>query len=174
MDKNMRTRKVFAGVVAIVLLGTLVIVTGCRDSKPTDSPVLPPSPLDTPGGSPIAPPPQEARIPGPAFAIDLPLQPGATRISGQGPVSIPIVVVDVTMTGLELGSGFIDENGRFDIELNSPLPGGHRVGILAGTTHPMSAEEVQAYMETLYPWKGKGARDLPHVGTLFDSAMVEE
>jgi hypothetical protein len=169
----MRTKKALAGIIVVVLLGALV--TACSDSKP-DSPVLPPSsPLDTPAKSPLVAPPQETSIPGPAFALDRSsLQAGATRVSGQGPAGIPIVIVDVTLTGLELGSGFIDAQGHFDIKLSSPLPGGHRVGIIAGATQPMSAEEVNAYLNALYRWKGEGARDLLHIGMLFDTAMVEE
>jgi hypothetical protein len=172
----MRTKKALAGIMVFVLLGALASLTGCSNSKPTASPVLPPpSPLDTPGKSPIVAPPQQTGIPGPAFALDrASLQAGATRVSGQGPAGIPIVIVDVTLTGLELGTGFIDEQGNFDIELSSPLTGGHRVGIMAGAAQPMSAAEVQAYLDKLYQWRGEGARNVPHIGLLLDTAMTTE
>ncbi len=174
----MRTKKALAGMMIIMLLGALTSLIGCSDSKPTDSPspvLPPPSPLDAPPKSPVVAPPQGDKIPGPAFALDhTSLQASGTSVSGQGPAGIPIVIVDVTLTGLELGAGFIDDQGHFDIELSTPLTGGHRVGIMAGAAQPMSAAEVQAYLNELYQWKGEGAKNLLHVGLLFDTAMVPE
>jgi hypothetical protein len=111
---------------------------------------------------------------GPSFAIDRPLIAGATHVAGQGPAGIAIVVVDVTLTGKELGQGFIADEGRFDIELAEALEQGHRIGLMAGITRTMTAEESQAYLTELYEWRGEGARSLPYIGMLFDTAMVQE
>lgn len=175
----MHIRKVFIGVAAIILLvGLLVAVVGCGGPKPTESPLpSPSSPFSTPSRfeSPIeTPTTQSSEISGPTFAIDRPLKAGATNITGQGPAGIPIVVVDVTMTGQELGQGFIDDTGRFDIELNRPLEHDHRIGLMAGAAQAMSPEEIQVYIKQLLRWKGEGARDLPYIGMLFDTTMVEQ
>ncbi|MBN1659777.1 MAG: hypothetical protein JXA93_15335 [Anaerolineae bacterium] len=159
---------------SILLCGALVAVVSCKGPEPTTSPVSTPlSPLATPPTVQFESPLQAPEIPGPAFAIDRPLQGGVARITGQGPAGIPIVVVDVTLTGQQLGQGFIDEEGRFDIELAEPLVSGHRIGLMAGTTQQMSPEEVQAYLQQLLRWKGEGARDLPFIGLLLDTAMAE-
>ena len=167
-------------------IGLLLAVVGC-DRNQIESPV--PSPLspigtssqsssEAAGGSesrsPMATPSQVAPIPGPEFALDRPLKPGASHISGQGPAGIPIVIVDVTLTGKKLGTGFIDDEGMFRIELSAPLEAGHRIGIMAGTTGDMSDEEIGTYLSQLKEWRGEGARNLPFIGMLFDSAMVPE
>ncbi len=170
----MRTKKSFLGGVIAILTVSVSVVGGCGGPRPTES-VLPTSssPLVTPVQfeSPLQVPDE---VPGPAFAIDRPLEAGATRVTGQGPVGIPIVVVDVTLTGRELGQGFIDDSGHFDIELSEPLESGHRIGLMAGTAHPMSAEEIETYMAQLDRWKGEGARNLPYIGMLFDTVLVED
>ena len=185
----MRIGKALTRVAAIILsVGLLATLVGCGDSKPTESPLPPPSsPLSVPSQfeSPAMLPtqvpathvpeiPGPTLIPGPTFAIDRPLKAGTTRITGQGPAGIPIVVVDVTLTGKELGQGFIDNTGHFDIKLSQPLEYNHRIGLMAGTTHLMSADEAQVYITQLYRWKGEGARNLPYIGVLFDTAMVEQ
>ncbi len=157
---------------AMVLAGVMV---GCEEEtpvSPTTSPLSEPvspvaqpevaqSPLPTPG----------AALPGPAFAIDTPV-PDARTLTGQGPAGIPILVVDVSMTGEELGQGYIDDEGNFEIALYKPLIEGHRVGLMAGADEPMSPDEASAYLQQLYPWKGEGAMDLPHVGLILASAVV--
>ncbi len=174
----MITSKTFI-LAAIVLfsIGLLVPLVGCGSPEPkpsaTKSPLqYPSSPVATSASvqSPIHTP----EIPGPAFAIDRPLEGGGNRITGQGPAGIPIVVVDVTLTGQKLGEGFIDEEGYFDIELSKPLEPGHRVGLMAGATESMSQAEAQNYLQQLRRWKGEGARNLPFIGMLFDTALVEE
>jgi hypothetical protein len=174
-------KKTFVAIIFFVLLGVLASLAACGKSKPTDAPDRPESPVSRPSSPLAAPPkspvaaPQKPSIPGPAFALDqASLQAGGTHVKGQGPAGIPIVIVDVPLTGLELGAGFIDDQGNFDVELASPLTGGNRIGIMAGTTQPMSDAEVQAYLNELYHWRGEGARNLLHIGLLFDTAMVPE
>jgi len=173
----MPIKKMFTIIVMIMLsFGLLVAVVGCGpEPKPsaTESPLpSPPSPVVTPAlaESPL----QTPEIPGPAFAIDRPLEGSGNRITGQGPAGVPIVVVDVTLTGQKLGEGFIDEKGHFDIKLSKPLEPGHRIGLMAGATQSMSQDEVQNYLQQLRRWKGKGARNLPFIGMLFDTALVEQ
>jgi len=172
----------------ILFIALLLAATGCGEPQPTQSPVgSPSSPIGTPaeaqpsGGSesesPLStatPTAEEDAIPGPRFALDRPLEAGATHVSGQGPAGIPIVIVDVTLTGRQLGTGYINDEGRFDIELSEPLEAGHRIGIMAGTTSGMSEEEAQEYISQLKKWRGEEARTLPFIGTLFDTAMVPE
>jgi hypothetical protein len=176
----MQIRKAFKAIFVVLTSGLLAVAVSCGGPGPTPtetesplpSPTVP-SPLVTPPPAQFESPLQAPGIPGPAFAIDRSLQAGATRVTGQGPAGIPIVVIDVTLTGQEIGQGFIDEEGRFDIEVSPPLVSGHRIGLMAGTTYAMSPEEVQAYLQQLYPWKGEQARDLPFIGIVFDTALIE-
>lgn len=172
----MSIKKIFTLAAIVMFSGGLVVIgVGCGSSEltpsTTESPLLS-SPIVTPASaeSPLQPP----EIPGPAFAIDSPLESGRNRITGQGPAGVPIVVVDVTLTGQKLGEGFIDEEGHFDIKLTKPLEPGHRIGLMAGATQSMSQDEAQNYLQQLRHWKGEGARNLPFIGMLFDTALVEE
>ena len=174
----------------LLSLGLLFASVRCRRLNTIESPVASPSsPVETPSQSqsetgekpesesPVATPvlpDQEDAIVGPRFSLDRPLEAGATTVGGQGPAGIPIVMVDVTLTGKRLGTGFINDEGEFDIKLSEPLEAGHRIGIMAGTTSDMSEEEAQAYISRLKDWRGEGARSLPFIGTLLDTAMVPE
>lgn len=173
---KIRMRRTLTYIVVILLFGSLGTVIGCgvsnpiqESSIPTVSSSLLPTPSVTQFDSPLLP----TEIPGPTFAIDRPLRSGATHLTGQGPAGIPIVVVDVTLTGQEIGQGFIGEDGRFDIVVSPALIAGHRIGLMAGATHQMSPEETQIYLRQLLRWKGEGARDMPFIGLLFDTALVQ-
>jgi hypothetical protein len=155
----------------------LTFLVGCAEAQPTLSPIETsmPSPLATPSQatSPVSTPVlEEPAIAGPKFAFDA-LTAGATTITGQGPAGIPIIIVDVSLTGEVRGDGFIDSEGNFDIALSMPLITGHRMGIMAGTTTAMTPEEIQHYVQQLRHWMGDHAMNLPHVGLLFETAMVE-
>jgi len=151
---------------SIVLVLTLVgmfFLPACARSAPPESPLVL-SPLASPIRPATAPTPT---LPfGPRFTLDRPLLPNSTVVTGQGPAGVPIRIVNVTRAGRELGAGTIGPDGRFSIEV-SPLPPGERIGIMLGdvTGTPFRKEDFL---------RGEGYVDIPMVGILFDTAMVEE
>ena len=116
------------------------------------------------------PGPKETLAPrksGPPFFIDEPVLAGVIELGGRGTAGVPIRVVDVTTLGTELGSGVINGDGTYVIQLGVPLEAGHSIGLqigdLSGT--PFKYEDF-IYSETYY--------DRPHVGVLLAMASVVE
>lgn len=100
------------------------------------------------------------------FSLDLPLLPGATRVTGHGPVGQKVSIVDVSLGTEELGAGEIGADGVFAVDVK-PLPAGDRIGIMAGA--PLSPE-YETNRDLLW---GQGGIQLPMFGDVFASAMVQ-
>ena len=90
----------------------------------------PPPPTEAPGSYPVepVPPPTASPLPDvypppaadeqflePRFAFDLPLQAGASVVTGQAPPNVSIALVDITSNGTLLGSGVTAPDGTFRI-----------------------------------------------------------
>jgi len=164
----MATTKILGYVTFLSL--SLILIASCTSTTLTPTEEGPPtvvSPLVSPLTSPIhvPPPPTSTLVMGPSFTLDQPLRAGSTVVTGQGPPGVPIVVVDITRMGRELGSGTIGPDGRFSIEV-SPLPEGDRVGIMLGEVTGTDVDPDNFL-------RGEGYFDIPMVGILFDAAMVE-
>jgi len=135
-------------------------------TQPLESIVVVPavSPLD----SPIVTEAQPSRaVP---FQLDRPLRAGATEISGSGPAPILIVLEDVTFMGAFVGSGAIDESGRFHVTFSEPLEARHRIGLtidVGGTSWTPDDFSSEAF-------RGEEALVVPQVGFYYDTAMVQE
>ena len=71
---------------------------------------------------------------GPAFTIVTPVIEGSVVVSGSGPSSVPIRLVDVSESGVELATTVISDEGTFVFELAEPLPAGHTIGLMIGDT----------------------------------------
>ena len=52
---------------------------------------------------------------GTQFKIDTPVTEGATQITGTGVAGTFLNVIDVSMNGMNLGSGVVDDNNEFEI-----------------------------------------------------------
>jgi hypothetical protein len=100
------------------------------------------------------------------FSLDLPLEPGATRVTGHGPAGLRIAIVDVSLGTDEIGTGEIGVDGAFAVDVK-PLPAGDRIGIMAGTSLP---PEFEANLDLLW---GEGGIQLPMFGNVFASATVK-
>jgi len=133
---------------------------------PFDSPIVPT--ID----SPIVPTIVETSIDGPAFEIEEPLVVGATQVRGKGPYDIPIVIVDVTMTAEPLGSGVIAPDGTFAIGVPS-LTANHRIGIVVGVFEETPVPSPDDYVKSFEPFRGEGYMNLPYIGVIFASALVQ-
>ncbi len=148
---------------AIFVLTTSALLVSCVQSAPTESPLLL-SPLS----SPLLPPePSTSSLPiGPRFTLDRPLRAGSTVVTGEGPPGVPIKIVNITRVGRELGTGVIGPNGHFTVVV-SPLPAGEHIGIMLGNVAGTEFKPEDFL-------QGEGYVDIPMIGILFDTAMVEE
>ena len=99
------------------------------------------------------------------FSLDLPLVPGATRVTGHGPAGLKIAIVDVSLGTDEIGTGKIGADGAFAVDVK-PLPAGDRIGIMAGAPLP---SEFEANLDLLW---GDGGIQLPMFGNVFASVVV--
>lgn len=103
---------------------------------------------------------------GPEFEMFKPVKDGDTVIEGKGPVGVPILLIDITEMGTQLGETLIDNEGKFRFELSNPVQSGHTVGIKLGDISDMDLNPQDfLYSPTYY--------DRPQIGVLFDIANVE-
>jgi hypothetical protein len=186
----------------IILSISIIILSACGPAGTQVQPTSTALPLDLPSESPLptvagypAPEsvevPVEASYPGPAvdptplpsgypandgefleprFRFNGPLAAGVTLVEGQAPPNLSLSLVDVTFSGVVLGSGRSDENGRFSFGVQ-PLPEGHRIGItFSELENGMSYGEMS---EKYFPYRGEEFMNIPNVGILFDTILVE-
>jgi hypothetical protein len=142
--------------------------TACGDGTATQAPAQTPtsesSPLVSPLTSPLL---VETPVPSVRFSVDKPLTADDTQVTGQGPAGVPLLLVNISAGGKELGSATIGEDNRFAFNLVDPLPAGHVIGIrLAVPKDPNTWFDLWAA-------RGDGAKAIPQIGDFFDSAMVE-
>jgi hypothetical protein len=154
-----------AAVLSALLVFTL---TACQNPMPTASPLA--SPLNSPVGQPPASAGGTFQVTGPGFALDVPILLGASKVTGQGPLDVPIVIVDVTMNARPIGSGTIGKDGKFSISLDKPAVEGHILGIQVGSGFQFTPENSQQLLGK----KGPGFKDYPQIGVVFDSATVRK
>ena len=103
-----------------------------------------------------------------AFAIHEPLVAGDMQVSGEGPAGLEVVIVDVTDMARELGRGQISPDGRFKIDIQSPLVGSHGVGVMILSS--LSREAVLR-LEDL---RGPRSISLPRIGDVYVLAKVHD
>ncbi len=166
----------------VLLVSSLLL--GCSSSSPEpESPLETPtpgvlptqfvSPLDSP--LPTVAAPSAHALDGPAFEIEGPLLVGASQVRGKGPYNVSIVIVDVTLAAKPLGSGVISPDGTFTIDLVEGLIINRRIGIMAGMTEGVTpVPSTEAHIENLKQFQGDGYQNLPYIGIILASRMVEE
>jgi hypothetical protein len=108
------------------------------------------------------------------FMLVTPLHSGDQQVTGQGPAGIPINIVDVTLMGFELGSTTIDESGTFSVQLLQPLEEGHRIGIMLGSLEDTDWTPDENLANELFELRGPDYMNIPRVGVVYDTAMVQE
>ena len=103
---------------------------------------------------------------GPVFRINLPVTSGDQVVTGTGPVGIPILLVDVSKSGLILGKTVIENDGTFSFSLEEPLKFNQMIGLQLGNIEGTKLNENDfLYSDTYYE------REL--IGILFDLVAVE-
>jgi hypothetical protein len=156
----------------IIILLLALLLAACGEDKPEAS-----SPLAEPSSSPLAEPsspivpaatkPAVAPAPTdmPKLTLDQPLNAGMDMVTGSGPAGLPIRLYDVGITGEELGSVVIGQQGTFSIQLLSPLRSGQRVGLALG--------DLQGTTFKRQDFTNQALIDLPIIGLLFADVTVQ-
>lgn len=99
------------------------------------------------------------------LALNKPISPGDTTVTGVGPPGLTVYLLNITFMGEELGSGTIDEAGKFVIEV-AELPSGVRIGLTADvTTVGLTENDIRF---------GDEAFSVPQVGSFYDSYVIRE
>lgn len=147
-------------VVRTTLCLIAIVLVGCASEVTTPQPY--PGPYPGPSGR--TPRPGAVR-----FQIERPVRADDTLVKGSGPAGIPVVIVNVTMLGDELGGGVIGADNRFAISV-PPLPSSIRIGLtvddLTGTNYTIEEFYGDEY-------KGEGALMVPMVGYFQDTVLVQ-
>lgn len=107
------------------------------------------------------PPPAPTMPQGPKFTINTPLKAGATEVTGSGPAGLTIRVIDITMSGAELSTVTIAQDGTFTAKLTSALVAQNRIGLTLG-----EGGDRTKYVS------GPGYEDLFMIGIVFTSERV--
>ncbi|MEZ4515380.1 MAG: hypothetical protein R3C44_00585 [Chloroflexota bacterium] len=130
-----------------------------------------PEPTPLPDGYPAATAEDEAFLE-PRFRIDTTnLTVGAEVVEGQAPPNLALAILDVTYNGTLLGTGQSDENGHFSIAVSPALVEGNRIGVTVAELE--AGQSLNQMAEAYYPHRGEGFMNLPNVGILFDTALVQ-
>ena len=119
----------------------------------------------------VYPPPTVAEVfSEPRIRLDLPISVGDTAVTGTAPPGLALAVVDVTFNGGLLGTGTTDNDGRFNINVDGLIEG-NRLGLSFGELEPgMTLADMSI---KYYPHRGEGFMNLPNVGVMLDSTLIE-
>lgn len=142
----------------MMIIGVLLVSCGSRAGE---SPLPTPgfaSPLGGQGSSPVP-------TPLPAITLDEPIHARDTQVSGSGPPGLPIRLYDVGLTGDELGSGVVGNDGTFAVRLTNPLHAGQRVGLALGDMEGASFSYDALRKQAII--------NLPVIGLLFADVEVQ-
>lgn len=108
--------------------------------------------------------PSQTTSDGILLALDKPIKEETTTVTGEGPAGLPITIINITQMGESLGSGVINEEGKFSVTV-SPLAVGTRIGLQADVAAlGLNQDDIKL---------GSEARNVPLVGFFFDTALVE-
>lgn len=96
------------------------------------------------------------------FAFSKPVNVGATRVTGTGPINIPIQIISVSNIGETLGSGAIQDDGTFEILLSRELEPKEAIAIKLANDSTRSD-----FLDA------PGATDIPMIGFILEMAITE-
>jgi hypothetical protein len=105
-------------------------------------------------------------VPGPDFTLNTPVKATDTEVSGSGPAGVPIKLVDVSNSGETLAENTIGSDGTFKFDVSGKLVAGNSIGLKLGNVEGTGLDP-NGFLS------GPGYVDMPFVGTLFDSTVVE-
>jgi hypothetical protein len=143
------------------------VIMPVEESYPAET--LPP-PSATPFPD-VYPPPTEAVVyVEPRIRLDLPVSSSDSVVTGTAPAGLALAVVDVTYNGALLGAGSTSNDGQFSINVDGLIEG-NRLGLTFDELEPgMSLADMSI---KYYPHRGEGFMNLPNVGVILDSTLIE-
>lgn len=167
--RNIGRARYWALVIIFTFLALVLISCGPADETPTattegstpaDQSYPPPSTVEIPAVPYPAPGETEA---GTLLALDKPLSPGDTEVTGVGPPGLTVFLLNITFMGEQLGSAVIGQDGTFSIAVN-PLEPGVRIGLTADiAASSLNPEDVRP---------GEDQISVPQVGYFYDSFVI--
>lgn len=169
----MQVGKYRLGIYVLILILIAISSIGCgpADETPT-SPENDSTPVDQDQGYPpprivntpvIAYPAPGETASGTLLALDKPISEGDTVVTGVGPPTLAVYLLNITFMGEQLGAAVIGEDGTFSIEVN-PLPAGIRVGLTADVaSSSLNPEDIRP---------GEDQISVPQVGYFYDSYVI--
>ena len=102
---------------------------------------------------------------GSLLALNKPIHPRDGVITGVGVPGLTIFIINVTSMGEPLGSGVIDEDGAFSVDVGD-IESGVQIGLAA------DIEGFGLLSDDIIP--GDGEISIPQVGYFFDTVVVRE
>lgn len=105
----------------------------------------------------------------PRFRID-PVTAGANTVNGQAPPNLAVAIIDVTYNGEVLGIGRTDGSGQFRVPVSNLIEG-NRIGIIVGELQP--GQTLNEMAEQYFPYRGDGFMNVPNIGIIFDTILVQ-
>ncbi len=70
-----------------------------------------------------------------------------------------------------LGTARSDQNGRFSIPVSPALVAGNRIGIVVAELE--AGQTLDEMIAFYFPYRGEGFMNLPNIGVLFETALVQ-
>jgi hypothetical protein len=170
----------------VTLVLVALLLAGCGDEVPAV-----PSPQPQSGGATVAAgtatgayPVPEAAYPepapavngypapsptlpqGPQFTLNTPVKAADAQVSGTGPAGVPIRLIDISVGGETIAENTIAADGTFKFDVSGKLVTGNSIALKLGSTEGTGLDP-NSFLS------GPGYQDLPFVGTIFASTVVE-
>ncbi len=89
------------------------------------------------------------------------------EVSGSGPAGVPIKLIDIPSGGETIAENTIGTDGTFKLDVSGKLVAGNTIALKLG-----SVEGTKWNPDSFL--SGPGYSDMPFVGTIFDSTVVEK
>ena len=138
-----------------------------EENYPVETPV-PPTATPFPD---VYPPPTVTEVfAEPRIRLDLPVSVNDSEVSGTAPAGLELAVVDITYNGTLLGNARTGSDGRFTIPVEGLIEG-NRIGLTFGELEAgLSLADMSI---KYYPHRGEGFMNLPNVGIMLDTTLIQ-
>jgi hypothetical protein len=112
------------------------------------------------------PAPAPTLQPGPDFTLNTPVKAADAEVSGSGPPGVPIKLIDISNSGETIAENTIGSDGTFKFDVSGKLVAGNSIALKLGSVEGTGLDP-NSFLS------GPGYSDMPFVGTIFDSTVVQ-